>query len=45
MKSLDRFVEEISVKIEDEVIKAKSNGKLYKCMGVMAGIFIVLVII
>lgn len=45
MKSLDMFIEEITVKIEEEGQKAKSNGKLYKCMGIMAGIFIVLVII
>lgn len=45
IKAFDLFVEEINEKIDAEYRKAVSDGKLYKCMGIMAGVFIVLMIV
>lgn len=45
IKAFDLFLEEMNEKIEIENQKAMSDGKLYKCMGIMAGVFIVLMIV
>lgn len=44
LSTIDLFIEQLNLEIEDNDKKAKDNCKLYKYLGVMGGILVILII-
>lgn len=45
LSSLDYYLSMLELDIHDTIEKTKNNCKLYKCLGIMGGIFLVLIVI
>lgn len=44
LSTFDLFMEQLDIEINENNMKMKDNCKLYKCLGVMGGILVVLII-